>query len=85
MTHSEHILELMNKGYIMTKEYHPWGYAPVFKNYKTGDIIILDTGIEYNPVEYMAYIKDVWMPTAQEDIMFCENGMDDYFTGANKY
>ncbi len=71
--------ELIAKGYIMIREYNPWGYTPCFVKYPEKDIkFILGTKI-LSPQQMYQNLLENWVPSKEEEIRFKEFGLKRYF------
>ena len=71
--------KLIDKGYIMIREYNPFGYAPCFKHPKTNDIKYIGFGNKIlNKQEMYQDLIENWIPQSKEGIDFKLNRIKEY-------
>ena len=76
--------KLIDKGYIMIREYNPFGHAPCFKNPKTSDILFVFNEIVYTTQTMYEYLESNWIPISEDDMKWKINCMHKYFFGGVK-
>jgi len=59
--------ELVDQGYYHIKDHHMFGYAPLFKNEKTGEYKFVYQGKIMTPTEMYKDLVDNWRPVTRDE------------------